>query len=757
MLSAIAARKVAQAANGPPISVVEPTPVPSNPVTPPSPPDSLPNQARPNSKRKSSSQTPNSSRKRKKKREAELKKTRYFEAESNPLPDSDGVIIIDSDDEDVSDAPRAPPPPVTRTTVAGKRAWSPSAPVNDSSDEESEEIADVPVPLASHHTTATHGPPQNLTSFRVLPGQTAFYLDSEETAALGLSADSATLLVLSSGETVSLLGTYMFTVLQGAVSICGVRAPAAIAAHRVFAPRSSPIPTLEALNEKVRLNSILAVPARLRPVFENSGALVAFHQLNSGVEGLGRVCRTFDGVFKPSRFQQDIDANHDLRVAGAHMLGQSSKDIQSFILPASWAVALDSVSDSANGVYLIKGHKKSGKSTFARTLLNRLLCRYRKVAFLECDLGQSEFTPAGLVALNVVESPVFGPPFTHPSLPNFAHYIGVTTPRSSPAHYLASVQSLIETYQLDVQTPVDYCDGDSRISDTIPLIVNTMGWTKGLGADLTRQIENMVQPSAIFEVEAPFFEYSSSFEPPPSVSDVPQGAKLHLLQPIIPSVLATNYSAADHRSIAILSYFHAIFPRMAPKGLEQVTAATWNTTLPLCAHPPYEVDWSLAFDKITLSGAGAEDVVPSELNRVLNGALVGLVAYEPGSLENDIDMTGSSSTAAPALPYSQGSPALSPSTSTCRGIALIRAISPSSPHIHLITPLPPHLLSKCRVLVKGELELPLWGMLDFRSESEGEVAGVEKAKVPYLQWGKGEGLGGEKRRVRRNLMRKGQM
>ena len=47
-------------------------------------------------------------------------------------------------------------------------------------------------------------------------------------------------------------------------------------------------------------------------------------------------------------------------------------------------------------------------------------------------------------------------------------------------------------------------------------------------------------------------------------------------------------------------------------------------------------------------------------------------------------------------------------------------------------------------------------MLDFR-EDEGGVAGVEKGQVPYLQWEKGEGLGSERRRVRRNLMRKAQM
>ena len=34
--------------------------------------------------------------------------------------------------------------------------------------------------------------------------------------------------------------------------------------------------------------------------------------------------------------------------------------------------------------------------------------RYRRVAFLECDLGQSEFTPGGLVALNIVENYAFG-------------------------------------------------------------------------------------------------------------------------------------------------------------------------------------------------------------------------------------------------------------------------------------------------------------------------------------------------------------
>ena len=34
--------------------------------------------------------------------------------------------------------------------------------------------------------------------------------------------------------------------------------------------------------------------------------------------------------------------------------------------------------------------------------------RYKKVAFLECDIGQSEFTPGGMVALNIIDAPFFG-------------------------------------------------------------------------------------------------------------------------------------------------------------------------------------------------------------------------------------------------------------------------------------------------------------------------------------------------------------
>jgi len=61
------------------------------------------------------------------------------------------------------------------------------------------------------------------------------------------------------------------------------------------------------------------------------------------------------------------------------------KDLSPFVLPASWSKAFDTIvfnerhkdlNSSSPGVYLVRGPKNSGKSTFARILVNHLLNLY---------------------------------------------------------------------------------------------------------------------------------------------------------------------------------------------------------------------------------------------------------------------------------------------------------------------------------------------------------------------------------------------
>lgn len=620
----------------------------------------------------------------------------------------------------------------------------------------STEVPLYPQPLRSE--------PSQLSTFRPTRDLNVYELSADEASAMGLRNETS-VISIDWEETLALLGTYALTVLKGSISILGVTLSASKEAHHVFAPRSAPIPILRCASSDVHDDSnIYSLPSRIRN--NRGGVVVAIQSLDTDVEGLGRVCRVFDGVFEPSRWQRSsVEAIRP----GVSLVTHSTRDVLPFVLPESWSIALSAAETSPSSadpipvsVYVVKGPKKSGKSTFARTLLNRLLARFQRVAYLECDVGQSEFTPGGLVALNVIHNPVFGPPFTHPSLPYRAHYVGATSPRCSPAHYLAAIQALLETYKLDVQTSMPDDESiDTRVDDITPLVVNTMGWTKGLGADLNAKIEELAEPTHVFEIIGP--EEKGWPTAPPAYDfydqSAPSKAFQYTLEAISPNLTNMHFNAVDQRNLNILSYFHAIFPPITSTSfsspstpIRQMTATKWETSHPLCARYPYEVDWSQAFDQVILIGAGYEDVIPSEISNVLNGAIVGLVEYEPG-IEDPVYLDSSG---ARELPYAQGKDLPVPSTSTCHGLALIRAISPSSSHMHILTPISPAILARCRMIVKGELELPIWGMLDFTDANEG-VAGIEKGRVPYLQWGKSEGLGGERRRVRRNLMRKAQM
>jgi polynucleotide 5'-hydroxyl-kinase GRC3/NOL9 len=64
--------------------------------------------------------------------------------------------------------------------------------------------------------------------------------------------------------------------------------------------------------------------------------------------------------------------------------------------------------DATAPVVLVKGPKRSGKSTIARTALNGLLQLHERVAWLECDLGQGEFGCGGVIGLWVLDAPVYG-------------------------------------------------------------------------------------------------------------------------------------------------------------------------------------------------------------------------------------------------------------------------------------------------------------------------------------------------------------
>lgn len=62
----------------------------------------------------------------------------------------------------------------------------------------------------------------------------------------------------------------------------------------------------------------------------------------------------------------------------------------------------------SGAVILVLGKVNLGKSTFSRFVINSLLNRHKQVGFLECDVGQTEFTPPGIISVHLIKKPVTG-------------------------------------------------------------------------------------------------------------------------------------------------------------------------------------------------------------------------------------------------------------------------------------------------------------------------------------------------------------
>ncbi|KAF9652762.1 hypothetical protein BDM02DRAFT_3183440 [Thelephora ganbajun] len=669
-------------------------------------------------------------------------KVRYFDA---PVGVSEPDLhSLTDEDISLSDQENLP-----QSHAQPQRAWSPSQPLLDSSDEEMETEGGVQHTNASIETFAT-------TTFSAELDVNTFRLTPKECFALISLEELATAIILPVHSSITLTGVYQLTVLQGAVMLMGVSLTSSDISHVIFSPKLSPLPRIESLGNTDPAPPLISnVPDRLRPWISSDHAVILIRAHFTGIEGLGYVVRTFENMFQSSQPKSSIV---DLGIPGVqvHKWTQEERNLEGFVLPKAWDQGCSSLldvyshTDGDNSTVLrpivcqITGPKSSGKSTFARMLLNRLATRYSQVAIIDCDPGQSEFSPSGMVALTVISKPLFGPPFTHPTTPHAAHFIGSPTPQNSPTLYLNAIQALVQTYQQDLEFPTTPPTVDSRITEVVPLVVNTMGWTKGLGANLNKKIEDLVGPSDVFEFEN--LNHNSNFGSFPPTPN-PERHRRHL--PPAQTFTSTSHTPAELRALSLLSYFHAV---RLPVPSDHQATLLWETETPLCAKVPYDVFTPVAFDKIILATPGMEDVVASEIQSVLNGAVVALVeSRDEGVVASDRPPGGSG--CLDSL-YEQGTPPPSPFSSNCLGLALIRSLSAT--RMQMITPVPPALLGRCRILVKGEIEIPIWGMLDFRAENDDDVAGVEKSKVPYLRWGKTEGLGGGKRRFRRNLMRKSQ-
>ncbi|KAI3504631.1 hypothetical protein L2E82_46541 [Cichorium intybus] len=334
-------------------------------------------------------------------------------------------------------------------------------------------------------------------------------------------------------------------------------------------------------------------------------------------------------------------------------------------IPEEWegaaeAVAYDSIT-CPPPICVICGPPNSGKTTFSRHLLNILIKRYRRVAYLDTDVGQAEFTPPGCLSLTLVDK--ITPDLAIPCLrtPKRCFFFGDITPRTDPQTYLTYIHDLYDHYHQTIR--------GEHLKIGVPLVVNTPGWVEGYGYNLLVDMLNYIAPTQVIKVHVP----TESKNLPPGAFWL-QDTSSHQVtifdissnrQESMKKTVQSQDDARLLRDLRLLAYFRKCFP--CDMSLTTIKELDHK----LAVHPPYEVLMST----ITIKQLHSQD---SETLFKSSTSVVGLA---------------DSSLSSQNLPC-------------CVGLGIVTGVDVSRKVMYLITPVAEKLLENVDVLLHGLIKLP---------------------------------------------------
>lgn len=459
--------------------------------------------------------------------------------------------------------------------------------------------------------------------------------------------------------------------------------------------------------------------------------------------------------------------------------------------PAEWNKKLAGLATARNKgatpIVFVCGPKSSGKSTFGKLLLNRLITDqgnvknkpWSTVVVLDTDPGQPEFSPPGLISLNKMAYPNLAPAFCHPAIELEkeqlrVHAIASTTPGQDPSHYVEAVLDLFSLYQ-------------ATLSSQCPLVINTPGWIQGTGLDILSELIQKLHPTEVI--------YMSQDGPEETVDDLKSACGSAIPFSTLPSQANSGSSrtAADFRTMQAISYFHLRWSSLSPH------LPTWDPT-PLSAMRHWRVQYRGSNPGFL--GILCYDSQPDSelLGGRLYGIILALVKIEdqaalrdllpsPDASEMEIDrpvgehqqrQTSKPTRGIIATP--QGLPlilnpngrSLSPAHSRTLGLVLAQGIDAARGELQLLSPLPEEVLvaagedAKSLVLVAGRFDTPEWFYTeDLYMKTAGGGGGgdhiaagattagrYDRSYVEVLRGGEKKSAGPKGWRVRRDLGRR---
>ena len=416
--------------------------------------------------------------------------------------------------------------------------------------------------------------------------------------------------------------------------------------------------------------------------------------------------------------------------------GGNVKHVDTLTIPSTWRAA---VSDAASllestpsAKLLLCGAKGVGKSTCLRYTINTLLKKCKVMCLLDCDVGQPECGVPGTVSLQLVSEPLLGPPHLLAQRPFLSYYLGEVSAKHDPTLVIEMVSRLLGSYDearlafsagkgkrwmQDQERHDDISSGrpkkERKLSQSanpfealdvdcdafeaplsLPLVVNTDGYIRYMGAEILGAVVDAVGPDRVFHLMTDKDKHLPALERYKEGGENPTySSHVATLAPGRSS--PSRVSAVDLRTLRLIAYFLRDNPllRCLDKDTVQIRSAAivdkhGAVATALCSLSSYGIPLS----QVTMQYTGAGGAIHSDaLPAALNGSLVGILEVEQAKSGIGVECVAR-----------RGG-----GLSRCLGLGIVRHVDKRTNRLLLITPIPTAELSQNLLLSMGSMQLPL--------------------------------------------------
>lgn len=355
------------------------------------------------------------------------------------------------------------------------------------------------------------------------------------------------------------------------------------------------------------------------------------------------------------------------------------------VIPDDWRSAAEFIADNGDcpavpPIVVVCGAQDVGKSTFARFLVKTLLRRYKKVGYLDTDVGQPEFTPPGCLSVHILEKP--NPDLSTQCLrtPERCYFYGDISPKGDPSAYLRTIVNLYDYFRKEYYDAQPSNELELSKRAQIPLVVNTHGWVKGIGYDALVDMLRYMAPTHVVQIRLSSVSKNLPFGKFWTVdNDYQSSTQLVYLGTATRDSMNTSIVIQKHsrdlREMRIISYFRQCFI-----GSPENITTYKELACALASYPPYQVPIP------SIKVAHLYCTVPdSELYYSLNGTIVGLAISSKNCGETLSDL----------------------SQPICVGLGIVRGIDIFKGLFYVITPVPVCTLQNVDMFLQGFIEIPV--------------------------------------------------